>query len=275
MSRTRARRPTVAIVGLGLVGGSLARGLTRAGYRVIGVDRRAVLRRARAAGAFTAGTTRAEDAAALADVIVLAAPPRANLALLRRLARSVRADGPLVTDVGSVKVPICAAAVRLGVRFVGGHPVAGNERSGFAASSPDLFRGRAWVLTPATAASGDRARVAALARAVGARPVRLLPDEHDRTLAFLSHAPQVMAWALFEAAGADPVARRYLALAGPGFRDMTRLARSPRALWREILSLNRREVRRAVSAVRRGLTSLFTAESAEKERRGRRGRKRE
>jgi prephenate dehydrogenase len=257
-------RPTVAIIGLGLVGGSLARALTRAGYRVIGVDRPRVLRRARLAGAFTAGTTRVEDAAAQADVVVLAAPPRANLALMRRLARSFRARAragagrravrvrpPLVTDVGSVKAPICAAAARLGVRFVGGHPVAGNEGSGFAASSPDLFRGRAWVLTPAIGPVSDWARAAALARAVGARPVRLLPDEHDQALAFLSHAPQVVAWALFEAAAADPVARRHLALAGPGFRDMTRLARSPRALWSEILAANRGQVLRALRAVAR------------------------
>jgi prephenate dehydrogenase len=269
------------------VGGSLARALPRAGYRVIGVDREAVLRRARATGALTASTTKVEEAALEADVVVLAAPPRANLALLRRLARSFpagarararrgrgasRAHPPLVTDVGSVKAPICAAAARLGVRFVGGHPVAGNEGSGFAASSPDLFRGRAWVLMRPSGAAGDRARVAALARAVGARPVSLRPDEHDRTLAFLSHAPQVLAWALFEATATDAVARRHLALAGPGFRDMTRLARSPRALWREILSANRREVVRALRSVRRWSASFSNAEGAERKRRARRGR---
>jgi prephenate dehydrogenase len=251
--RKNAGRPTIAVVGLGLVGGSLARALTRAGYPVVGVDHSSVLRRAQDSGAVAAAFARPEDAAAVADVVVLAAPPRANLALLRRLARAAPSSRrPVVTDVGSVKTTICAAAARLGrPAFIGGHPVAGNEGSGFAASSPDLFRGRAWVLTPTSGSPRELARVRAMVRAVGARPVVMSAAEHDRTLAFLSHAPQVVAWALFAAAARDGVARRHLEMAGPGFRDMTRLARSPRGLWREILSLNRAEVARALRAILR------------------------
>lgn len=247
------RRPTVAIVGLGLVGGSLARALTRAGYRVTGVDRAVVRRRARAAGAVAETAATPERAARAASVVVLAAPPRANLRILHRLARVAR-PGLVVTDVGSVKGPIVREAARLGLRgFVGGHPMAGSERSGFGASSAGLFRGRAWILTPVTRRPEAQRRVADLARAVGARPVRMDAAAHDRAVAFLSHLPQIVAWSLAAAARRDPVARRHLDLGGPGFRDMTRLARSPRPLWREILAQNQREVERALRAFRAAL----------------------
>jgi prephenate dehydrogenase len=245
-------KPAVAIVGLGLVGGSLARALTRAGYVVIGVDRAAVLRRARRARAVSRTAVRVEDAATQADVVVLAATPAANLRLLRRVARA--APRALVTDVGSVKGPIVRAAASLRLkRFVGGHPMAGSERSGFAASDAGLFRGRTWILTPERAAAADVAVLRRLVRAAGARPRIMTPAAHDRAVAFLSHVPQVLAWALRDAARRDAVAARHARIAGPGFRDMTRLARSPRGLWREILDQNRRQVSRALAAVRREL----------------------
>ncbi|HEX9203524.1 MAG TPA: prephenate dehydrogenase/arogenate dehydrogenase family protein, partial [Vicinamibacteria bacterium] len=115
--------------------------MTRVGYGVIGVDRDSVRRRAVRAGA-VAGTTGTVEAAAGVDVLVLAAPPEANLRLLRRLARVAR-PGLVITDVGSVKRPIVQEAARLGLRgFVGGHPMTGTEGAGFLASSPDLFVGR-------------------------------------------------------------------------------------------------------------------------------------
>lgn len=242
------RRPTVAILGLGLVGSSLARALTRAGHRVIGVDRPAVRRRARAAGAVAETAPTPERAARTAEVVVLAAPPRTNLRILGRLARVAR-PGLVVTDVGSVKGPIVREAARIGLRgFVGGHPMAGSERSGFGASSADLFRGRVWILTPSGRSPAALRQVKALVRAVGARPLRMDVASHDRTVAFLSHVPQLVSWALLATATRDRVAGRHLALAGPSFRNMTRLARSPRALWREILAQNRREVARALRA---------------------------
>jgi prephenate dehydrogenase len=244
-------KPTVAVVGLGLIGGSLARALTRAGYTVVGVDRPRVLRLARRAHAVARTAATVERAAADADVVVLAASPATNLRLLRRVARA--APFALVTDVGSVKVPIARVATSLGLRFVGGHPLAGNEGSGFTASDAGLFRGRAWVLTPVAAAASDVARVRRLVKAVGARPRTLTPAQHDRAVAFLSHVPQILAWALRDAARGDRVAARQAGIAGPAYRDMTRLARSPRSMWREILAQNRREVTRALAAVRRRL----------------------
>ena len=244
----------VAIVGLGLIGGSLARALVAKGHEVRGVDGAPARRRARAAGAISTGTARIEAAVVGVDVLVLAAPPRVNLALLRRIAPLCRA-GLVVTDVGSVKAPIGKEARRLGLsRFVGGHPIAGSEGSGFGASSATLFQGRAWVLTPSADASALRL-VRRLVRAAGARPCLLDAGEHDRTQAFLSHVPQIVSWALLEAAVADPVARRGLGLAGPGFRDMTRLAKSPRPLWRDILGQNEAEVVRALRGLAKALAT--------------------
>jgi len=246
-------RPVVAIAGLGLVGGSLARALMRAGCDVVGVDREGVRRRARAARAVTETAASLEAAASRADIVVLAAPPRANLRLLRRIACVAHPD-LVITDVSSVKGPICREARRLGlVRFVGGHPMAGNERSGFGASLPDLFQGRPWILTPAVPGRAEVHVVRALVRAVGALPVVTTADAHDRLTAFLSHVPQLVSWAIHEAAHQDPVTRRYLRLAGPGFRDMTRLAASPPRLWREILGQNRAQVRRAMRSLMRAL----------------------
>jgi prephenate dehydrogenase len=241
----------VAIIGLGLVGGSLARALTRRGYRVTGIDWPLVVRRALATRAITRGATRAEAAVA-SDLVVLAAPPATNLRLLRRLAR-VAPPGLVLTDVSSVKGEIAREAARLRLRgFVGGHPMAGTERQGFAASSATLFRGATWWLVPSGSAHADRS-VRRVVRDAGARPVTTDAATHDRVMAFLSHAPQVVAWALLAAARKDELARRHLRHAGPGFRDMTRLARSPRRLWQEILAANRTEVRRALAALARSI----------------------
>ena len=241
----------VVIVGLGLIGGSIARGLSAAGHHVVGVDRAPVLRRARRARAIAASASSPAAAASSADIVVLAAPPRANLRLLRALSRSRAAA--VVTDVGSVKRPICAEAARLGLdRFVGGHPMAGTAASGFGASDARLFAGRAWVLTPQRGRRPPRALLA-LIRDLGAKVVVTSPVAHDRAVAFLSHVPQIVAWALADAAAADPVARRHRRLAGPAFRDMTRIARSSPALWRQILDANRVEVRRALAAFGRAI----------------------
>jgi prephenate dehydrogenase len=213
----------VAVVGLGLVGGSLARALTAAGYRVLGVDRPAVCRAARAAGA-VAETVSAVERAAASDVLVLAAPPVANRELLRRLARVAR-PGAVITDVGSVKGPIVREASRLRLAsFVGGHPMAGTERRGFAATSAGLFEGAVWWLVPAADPRATRT-VRSLVRAVGARPSTIDAARHDRIVAFLSHAPQLAS------------------------------ARSPEGLWREILQENRAEVARALVAVARRLAA--------------------
>jgi prephenate dehydrogenase len=249
-------RPAVAIVGLGLVGGSLARALAGKGYRVLGVDSDAATRRAaRRSRAFARVSARLEDALAGAELVVLAAPPLANLRLLRQVARAASGPRPVVTDVSSVKRRICALGARLRmVEFVGGHPMAGRERSGFAASDPALFRGRPWILAPGKSRSALR-RVSAMARAVGARPLRMSAARHDRAMAFVSHLPQLVAWALLACARSGGAGAPLGRVAGPAFLDMTRIASSPRRLWREILSENRDELGRALRAFRRSLMS--------------------
>ena len=218
----RVKKPAVAIVGLGLVGGSLARALSAAGYRVIGHDRPRVLRQALASGAIAVAARSVPLAVADADIVVLAASPRTNRRLLSQVARAARA-GATLTDVGSVKRGICGDARRRGLtRFVGGHPMAGREASGFAASKPDLFHGRRWILTPDADASPASLRaLRALVRAAGARPVVMTAAEHDRAVAFLSHVPQVVAWALFGAAKADRVATAHLDVAGTAWKGGT------------------------------------------------------
>jgi prephenate dehydrogenase len=243
------KKPVVGVVGLGLIGGSLARALSRRGHAVIGVDTSAPAARAAKRARAVESVADLEAACARADVLFLAAPPRANMALVRRLSK-IAPPRLVVSDVSSVKQPIVSAARRAGLeRFVGGHPMAGRARGGFAASDAELFRDRPWLLT---VSADQRAvkTVAALVRSIGARPVVLGAAEHDRVVAFLSHLPQIVAWGLARCAVGDPVAGRRLALAGPAFADMTRLAKSPRALWAEILELNRVEIRGALRAFR-------------------------
>jgi prephenate dehydrogenase len=222
---------------------------------VRGYDREGVWKEARRARAVLGERASLAQTVKGAGIVVLAAPPEENLALLPRVARAAGADAVL-TDVSGVKGPICHLSSSLGLRnFVGGHPMAGNEGSGFSASSPGLFRGRAWILTPSGADPRAVSRVARLARGVGSRVAFLDPRDHDRAVAFLSHLPQILSWSLERAAREDEVACRHLGLAGPGFQGMTRLARSRRGLWREILAQNQKEVRRALRAYARLLRS--------------------
>lgn len=260
-------KPTVVVAGLGLIGGSIARGLARGGWRVLGVDRARPLREAVAARAIAEGFVSLAVAARQAQVVFLAAPPRANLRLLRELA-VMDPRPPVITDVGSAKRRICSEARRLGLRgFVGGHPMAGSERSGFGASSPDLFRGRPWLLVHERSAAAPARVVRALVKALGARPRPMTAATHDRAVAFLSHLPQLAAWALAEAAQRDAVTASHLDVAGPGFADMTRLAGSPRALWADILAENRREVKRALRAFRTALAGATSGGGRNRSRR--------
>lgn len=229
----------IAIVGVGLIGGSLALAVREAWprIRIVGVDRPAVLAHARGAGAIDEGV---EQVGAVGDVdlVVLAAPVRQNLRLLADLAS--HAPAAVVTDVGSTKREIVKAAGLLGLapRFVGGHPIGGAERGGFGFARPDLFRGRPWVLTP-EASTGAAAEdvVSRLAEGTGARVVRTTPAEHDRLMAYLSHLPQLAVSALMDTVGASAHAEG-LRLAGRGLVDTTRLASSPADVWRDICAAN-------------------------------------
>jgi prephenate dehydrogenase len=230
----------IAIVGFGLVGGSVALAVRESwpSCRVTAVDRPAVVDAAMRLNA----ADRGGDDVGLADgaqLILLAAPVRQNIRLLSDLAARVR-SGAVVTDVGSTKRAMVEAARRLPehLRFVGGHPLAGAATGGIESARSDLFRGRPWILTPtADADAGDVARLLSLASAVGALPRTMDPVAHDRLMAYLSHLPQLTVSALMNVVG-ERTGRDGLSLAGTGLRDTTRLASSPAGTWRDVTATN-------------------------------------
>ena len=248
----------IAILGLGLIGGSLALAARRTWPRalVIGVDDKAVLEQAMVLHAIDVA---ADDPVVIAeaDVVVLAAPVRANIALLDDLAEHVTGSA-VVTDVSSTKREIVAAAERLPERlpFIGGHPFAGAPRGGIAHARPDLFAGRPWLFTPSDDRHGEPLdRLQRFVTALGAVPRVLSPPDHDRLLAFLSHLPQLTASALMHVVGTEAGADG-LALTGRGLADTTRLASSPASIWRDICATNRDEVAAALDALIAELQTL-------------------
>lgn len=230
----------IAIVGCGLIGGSIALALRAAwpACRLTAIDRDAVVDAARRLGVADDG---GNDLALAdgADLIVLAAPVRQNISVLHDLVTRVRGTA-VVSDVGSTKRAIVEAARDLPhrLRFVGGHPLAGAATGGIEAARADLFRGRPWILTPSP--SGDPAdaeRLASLASAVGALPRTMDPIAHDRLMAYLSHLPQLAVSALMQVVG-ERTGPEGLNLAGTGLRDTTRLASSPAGTWRDVTATN-------------------------------------
>ena len=188
-----------------------------------------------------------------ADLVVLCVPPAAMISLGERLVPHLR-PGTIVSDVGSVKAPVVTAlGRRFPGRFVGGHPMAGRERGGLGMARADLFEGALCLLTPEADTDAEAlTTVESFWKSLGCRAVRQLPAaEHDRALALVSHLPHLLAGALL--AVTDPAAR---ACAGPGFRDSTRLAAGPPELWKEILSLNRPAVKKALLALAGELSRL-------------------
>lgn len=241
----------IAILGLGLIGGSLALAARRTWPRalVIGVDDKAVLEQAMVLHAIDVAADN-PVVIAEADVVVLAAPVRANIALLEELADHVTGSA-VVTDVSSTKREIVAAARQLPERlpFIGGHPFAGAPRGGIAHARPDLFAGRPWLFTPADDRHGEALEhLERFVSAIGAVPRALPPAAHDRLLAFLSHLPQLTASALMHVVGTEAGADG-LALTGRGLADTTRLASSPASIWQDICATNRDEVAAALDAL--------------------------
>jgi prephenate dehydrogenase len=252
----------VAVCGGGLIGASLALALASRGRSVRVHDRDPGVRSeldAILAGATGDARTVATWAAAAegAGLVVAAVPPAAIPAVLAEAA-SLASPGALLTDVAGVKRSVVDEVVTAlstidgaAGRFVGGHPMAGSERSGPQAGGASLFSGATWILTP-TSESTDVALAEAseLVRELGARVLVLTPTEHDTIVGLVSHLPQLVASVLAdvaaEAIGADREA--VMAVAGPGFRDTTRIAASDAALWLDIIDGNREAIGRALEA---------------------------
>jgi prephenate dehydrogenase len=239
----RPSRPTppvfsrVAIVGLGLIGGSLAMAVRRRWPEslVIGVDHKPIVEQAMVLHAIDVG---AEDLGMItgAELVVLAAPVGEICRLLESGLSGLVEPGTVVTDVGSTKAAVMRAAGALppGARFIGGHPLAGAAASGLEHARADLFDGRPWCLCPAP---DGLLRVDEFVQALGAAPAMMSPDEHDRLLAFLSHLPQLAVSSLMEVIGGE-VKDAGLALAGRGLQDTTRLATSPPGIWKDVCQTN-------------------------------------
>jgi prephenate dehydrogenase len=259
----------IGILGMGLIGGSLARALQGQAVapEIWGCDRRrASLEKALADGAIARACTEREIASC--DIVVVCVPVLRSVDILRRIGRRMQ-PGAVLTDVGSVKAAVVRAgeaAVAEGVEFVGGHPIAGTENSGYPAADPALFRGRTAILTPTDRSSGRAvSAVAKLWTTAGARVIRMDAATHDRVFAYVSHLPHVVAYALVHAVATldSPVPLGYSA---GGFRDFTRIASSNPEMWKDIVIQNREEVLRAVRHYRRNfdlLADLVRREDAE------------
>ena len=250
--------PRIAIVGLGLVGGSIAFGARRAwpSTHVTAIDREPVMREALSRRAIDAAS---DDLASVgdADLIVLSAPVRQNITLLRRVAAHA-SPAAVVTDVGGTKRAIVAAAAALSppVTFVGGHPLGGGARGGFEFATASLFARRPWILAPHDAAGGEvLGRLSAFVTGLGARPTTMTASEHDRLMALLSHLPQLATTALMEVVGTAATASG-LRMAGQGLVDTTRLASSPADVWRDICVTNADEIRKALDLLIERLSEM-------------------
>jgi prephenate dehydrogenase len=247
----------VAILGLGLIGGSIALAARQIwpAALVIAVDGKDVLEQAMVKHAIDVA---ADEPYVIseADLVILAAPVRQNIELLAQIEQYVEGHA-VITDVGSTKRAIVDAARKLPARltFIGGHPLAGAARGGFEFARPDLFKGRPWLLTPHTDAAGDALeRLLAFVTALGAKPRTLGAGEHDELLAFLSHLPQLAVSALMDVVG--NATGEGLSMAGRGLVDTTRLASSPPNIWQDIAATNADHLRTALDALIAKLSAL-------------------
>lgn len=231
----------IAIVGVGLIGGSIAMAASRRWP-------------AMAIGRIDAG----DDLGGVseAELVVLAAPIRVNIALLEALTARV-VSGTLVTDAGSTKRHIVAAASLLpSLHFIGGHPMAGAARGGPAEARADLFDGRPWILTPQPDhAPQSLARLEQFVEGLGGVPHIMTPELHDRFVGAVSHLPQLTASALMHVVG-TLAGDAGLELAGTGLHDTTRLATSPPDIWRDVAATNADVLREALDALIGSLTDL-------------------
>jgi len=245
---------TVAIVGVGLIGGSFALALRKAGFtgRILGVSSARTLAAALDRGALDEGLS-LEQAVPQADLVYLAHPISRILDQLPAVAQLAKPSA-LVTDAGSTKAGIVARAAEVfpnsGAVFLGGHPMAGKVERGVEVAEADLFRDAAYVLTPAHAADFEAPAAREFRgwlEKIGARVLALSPDQHDRIVAFTSHLPQMASTALASLLFDQTSDSQGWDVAGGGLRDSTRLARSAYELWRDICLTNTANIERALS----------------------------
>ncbi len=251
---------TIAIVGVGLIGGSIGMALRQRNLArsVVGIGRRqASLRVARRVGAVTHTTIDLNKGVAEAELVIVCTPVGRIVEHARQAAQHCP-ERSLITDAGSTKLSIVAAldaGLARGCRFLGGHPLAGSEKTGATSASADLFEGRVAILTPTkNTRAEDFDLLEEFWQSLGSVVVQMTPDEHDQALALTSHLPHAAAAAL-----AMTVPEKYFRLSGPGLLDTTRVAAGDPELWRQILLFNRDNVLAALEQFGAKLTALHAA----------------
>ena len=260
----------LGLIGCGLMGGSFALALKRAGLvkRVVGYSKSpSTTERARQLGVIDVEAPSALLAVSGADLVLLAVPVSATEATFKAIRHLVRGD-VLIMDVGSTKREVIDAARRVlkdqvGV-FVPTHPIAGKELAGVEHADPDLYNGRQVILTPierTLTAQLDKAHK--VWTALGCHVKQMSPEAHDAAYAAVSHLPHLVAFALMNGISSQQQAEDFLSLAGPGFRDFTRIAASDPVVWRDILMSNREELLAQSRMFQRALHALETAINAD------------
>jgi prephenate dehydrogenase len=253
----------LGLIGCGLMGGSFALALKRAGLvkRIVGYSKSpSTTERARALGVIDIEAPSALLAVSGADIVLIAVPVSATESTFKSIKHLVTPN-MLVMDVGSTKRDVIDAG-RRALReqigsFVPAHPITGKELSGVEHADPDLYQGRQVILTPI-----DRTLTPQLQKAVdvwsalGCRVLQMTPEQHDAAFAAVSHLPHLIAFALMNAVSGQPQGKDYLSLAGPGFRDFTRIAASEPKVWRDILVANREELLAQSKIFQRSLQAL-------------------
>ncbi|MDQ0012646.1 prephenate dehydrogenase [Variovorax boronicumulans] len=259
----------LGLIGCGLMGGSFALALKRAKLvkRVVGYSKSpSTTERARQLGVIDVAAPSALLAVSGADLVLLAVPVAASEAMFKAIRHGISTE-TLVMDVGSTKGDVIEAA-RNGLQkqfanFVPAHPIAGKEVSGIEHAEASLFTGRQVVLTPVkTTLRSNVQRASQVWSGIGANVVTMTHEAHDAAFAAVSHLPHLLAFAYINALTAQPDGDRFLDLAGPGFRDFSRIAASDPVMWRDVLLANREQVLRQSRAVRQALDDLETLMTA-------------
>ena len=263
----------LGVIGCGLMGGSFALALKRAGLvrRVVGYSKSpSTTENARRLGIIDTVAESALLAVSGSDIVLIAVPVSATEATFKAI-RHLIEPGVLIMDVGSTKRDVVDAARRvlkdrIG-SFVPAHPIAGKEVSGIANADASLYAGRQVILTPLPKTQPELVQKATdVWAAIGAQVLRMTPENHDAAFAAVSHLPHVLAFAFFNAVARQPAGRDYLSLGGPGFRDFTRIAASNPAVWRDILMANREEILKQTQRFRAALDAMehvITTENTE------------
>ncbi|TXH93625.1 MAG: prephenate dehydrogenase/arogenate dehydrogenase family protein [Pseudomonas sp.] len=253
----------LGLIGCGLMGGSFALALKKAGLvkRVVGYSKSpSTVEKARRLGVIDVAAESALLAVSGSDIVLIAVPVAASEGTFKSIRHLVN-PGVLFMDVGSTKRDVVDAARRVLKErlpsFVPAHPIAGREVAGIEHADPTLYQGRKVILTPLHQTDSTLVQKATdVWAAVGCQVLKMSPEHHDAAFAAVSHLPHLLAFAYMNAMAEQPAGQEYLSLAGPGFRDFSRIAASDPTIWRDILLSNREEILRQSEAFRRALEEL-------------------